>query len=430
MTEMFYDESSGILRDMRKSLLIRTKDNAYNQEVVQELFRGVHTLKADSAMMLYENMAELSKALEGLLFCFRGEGKEVKDAKRFAQVVSRYLDFFEDETDKLARGKMPDGNAQELEQEIRKFTTEITGQMQAGEKEAYQKEMAKPRRQIFYIAATGESGDAQSGEPFDKESFDAKAEEQAYTKRKKQYMISDEGRNRILQASRELQLISDKMEYSLLSDFSESQPMMEKYIRKLRRVQRELDKVKREFVNTSFIPVAKKMEIVVDEMSEALHKPVKLSVKGADTLVDEEKREKISSALIHVIRNAVDHGIEDSDTRERYGKSPMGLIKLRFTTEDGILKISVKDDGAGIDADRILESARQNGLLEKPKEEYTEKEVYSLMLVNGVTTRQKANEYSGRGVGMDVINHNVTELGGRLKISSKKGIGTTITMKF
>ena len=182
--------------------------------------------------------------------------------------------------------------------------------------------------------------------------------------------------------------------------------------------------------STDFVPVAKKMEIVVDEMSEQLHKPVKLLVKGQEIPVGSELREKISSALIHIIRNAIDHGIEDSETRERLGKSPMGLVKLRFSTEDGRIKVSVKDDGCGIDTEKILKAAQEKNLLTKPADEYSEREIYGLMLLSGITTTAVANEYSGRGVGMDVISHNVSEMGGKLKISSKKGLGTTITMKF
>lgn len=107
MTEMFYDECSGILRDIRKGLQMGHEDGWDNQEAVQEIFRGVHTLKADSAMMLYEALAELSSVLESLLYCFRGEGKRVTDAERFERVINAYLEFFEQETDKLANGGIP-----------------------------------------------------------------------------------------------------------------------------------------------------------------------------------------------------------------------------------------------------------------------------------------------------------------------------------
>ena len=442
MTEMFYDESSGILRDMRKGMLMGRETRWEDQEAVQEIFRGVHTLKADSAMMLYENMAELSNVLESLLYCFRGEGKKVTDTERFERVVNAYLDFFEQETDKLAKEKIPDGQVPELEAEIKQFTAEITSIMPEEEVVEYQKEISKPSRQVFYIASASdeempeiESESVTEVESDAKEEVTASVEkpvveeEKSGTKgSKKKYMISEADRERICQSSRDLLRVIDNLEYSFGN--GELGSVSFEQLERLKEIQNDLAEVKKSLVNTDFVPVAKKMAIVVDEMSEQLGKPVKLLVKGEDTLVDSERREAISGALIHLIRNAVDHGIEDMDTRERFGKSPMGLIKLRFSTEDGHLKVSVKDDGAGIDTDKILDAAKQNNLLTKELEEYTEREIFNLMLVSGLTTRKKANEYSGRGVGMDVINHNVKAFGGKLKISSKKGLGTTITMKF
>lgn len=437
MTEMFYDESSGILCDMRKSLM-KKPEEGYGQEVVEDLFRGVHTLKADSAMMLYEQMAALSSTLESLLYCFRGGGKRIEDTKRFSDIIGEYLDFFESETDKLPQGKIPDGDAQELEQKIKEYTTEMTDQMPEDEKAEYHQKISKSRRQVFYIASATDSNDSSKSKESDKEkgaADDSGSQKESSAaldfkkkRKKKKFIISSDARDKICQASRDLLRLTDTLEYSHTEDGRIV--VSERQLRKLRRIQGELEEAKKELVNTDFVPVARKMEIVVDEMSDELGKPAKLLVKGEETLVDSEKREKISGALIHIIRNAVDHGIEDMETRERLGKSPMGLIKLKFGTENGNLEVSVKDDGAGIDTKEILKAAQKNGGLEKPAEEYTEKEIYKLMLRSGVTTTKKANAYSGRGVGMDVINHNVEELGGKLKISSKKGIGTTITMKF
>jgi len=440
MTEMFYDESSGILCDMRKCLMAKP-EGGYGQDVVEELFRGVHTLKADSAMMLYEQLAALSSTLESLLYCFRGGEKRIEDTKRFSDIISEYLDFFEMETDKLSQGKTPDGDAHELEQKIKEYTTEMTDRMQDDEKAEYHQKISKPRRQVFYIAGAADDKEVSSGskenaeekkgskeELLDSQQGTSSSAEFKKKRKRKKYIISADARDKICQASRDLLRLTDALEYSHTEDGQIV--ISEKRLKKLRKIQGDLEEAKQELVNTDFVPVARKMEIVVDEMSDELGKPVKLLIKGEETLVDSEKREKISGALIHLIRNAVDHGIEDMETRERLGKSPMGLIKLRFGTENGNLEVSVKDDGAGIDTKAVLKAAQKNGGLEKPAEEYTEKEIYKLMLRSGVTTTEKANAYSGRGVGMDVINHNVEELGGKLKISSKKGIGTTFTMKF
>ncbi len=440
MTEMFYDECSGILREIRKGLQMGHEDGWNNQEAVQEIFRGVHTLKADSAMMLYEALAELSSVLESLLYCFRGEGKKVTDVERFEKIINAYLDFFEQETDKLANGSMPNDPVNELEAEIKDFVAAVTEKMAEDEKEEYHKAISKPRRQVFYIASASdeempalkqESQKSNSTDTMQAAEVVAKklAEENpADTKNRKKYMLSSENRELICRSARDLTRLIDNIEYSFGNDDKGS--ISKEQFERLKRMMADLAEVKKELVNTDFVPVARKMEIVVDEMSEKLQKPVKLVVKGENTLVDSEKREAISGALIHIIRNAVDHGIEDMEERERMGKSPMGLIKLRFSTENGHLKIAVKDDGAGIDTKKVLESAEKKKLLKKAPELYSEKEIYNLLLISGMTTRDEANEYSGRGVGMDVINHNVKTLGGKLKISSKKGLGTTVTMKF
>ncbi len=468
MTEMFCDESSEILRGMRKSLLGVKGSDSYDQEIIQEIFRGVHTLKADSTMMLYENMSELSSVMESLLYCFRGGDKKVTQVERFNKLITGYLDFFEQETDKLAEDKKPDGAAEELEKEIKLFTSEITAGMSEKEAEEYKKNISKPKRQIYYIASATDEEAAESKEKkkkkdkapetekaavqdiksqgqeisedkelasLEKEKMEPKKSEtkkkdsdENIKSKKKKYMLSDAERQIIGQSVRNLLRVIDNLEYELGS--GESGTFTRKQLERLQEIYKDMEMVKKELVTTDFVPVAKKMEIVVDEMSEKLHKPVKLSVKGQEIPIGSELREKISSALIHIIRNAIDHGIEDSETRERLGKSPMGLIKLRFSTENGRIRISVKDDGCGIDTEKILKAAQEKNLLTKPAEKYSEREIYGLMLVSGLTTTEVANEYSGRGVGMDVISHNVSDMGGKLKISSKKGLGTTITMKF
>ena len=198
----------------------------------------------------------------------------------------------------------------------------------------------------------------------------------------------------------------------------------------LKNIKHELSVAADLLTKSDFVAVAKKMELVTEEMSKSLGKPVKLITRGENSLVEKSKREKISSALVHIIRNAVDHGIEDMDVRDRMGKAPVGIVRLSFKNKDGGLVISVEDDGAGIDKEAVLKSAKENNLLKKPAEEYTEDEIINLLFASGVSTTEKANDYSGRGVGMDVIRHNVVSLGGSLNITSNYGFGTKVVMKF
>ena len=451
MTEMFYDESNGILRSMRKCVMLHQANPVYDQDAIMELFRGVHTLKADSAMMLYENMASVSKTLESLLYCFRGEGKTVENGERFTKVITSYIDYFEIEVKKLSQDAYPDGDVQSLEEDIREYTNEMTSKMESEEASDYYRQVQKKNRQVYYIASAVEddtkeselsSASEQEGtaepvqaiendQPLRREdtiSIKVENTSEDTQQAKQKYVITCEEREHIRQSYLELQRMVDCFEVALGQN--KEGLLTREDLNRLEDILQKLEEVKKKLSSANFVPVAKKMEIVVDEMSASLDKPVHLSIKGEKTLVDPEKREKISSALIHIIRNAVDHGIEDMETRERLGKSPMGLIKLRFSVENGVLKITVKDDGGGIDTQKVLEAADKQHLLTKPKEEYKEKEIWDLVLYSGLTTSEKVGEYSGSGVGMDVINQNVKELGGKLKISSKFGLGTTVTMKF
>ena len=189
---------------------------------------------------------------------------------------------------------------------------------------------------------------------------------------------------------------------------------------------KELSCVTDKLTKGDFSVVAKKMELLVDEMAETLHKNIRLSVKGEECMIDKTKRDKISSALIHLIRNAADHGIEDLETREKFGKSPMGLIKLEFSQTGDDIKITVEDDGAGISSEKVLSAARKAGVIKDEKKEYSRQDIMNLLLINGVSTTNVPNDYSGRGVGMDVMNHNIKELGGTLNITSEEGFGTKI----
>ena len=428
--DLFFDECNDILQDMRKCMVTARKEKEYNQDVVQSLFRGVHTLKADSTMMLYDPMAELSRNLEGLLYCFKGEEKQIQDTERFTTIINGYLDYFEEQTDNLADGGSPASYEEDLMQQIEEYTEELKAGMNADDRESYQQKVSKKKRQLFYIPgmAAGQttSQEAETQQEKKTEAVEEKPEETEEQAVKK-YIIDEGEKVKIFNGVRHLQRLLSNIEYT--QDDDGVCRVTAKQLGKMKEVCEELADVKHHLDKTDFVPVAKKLEIVVDEIADKLHKNVKFTIKGEETPVDYEIREKLSAALIHVVRNAVDHGIEDMDGREWAGKPPMGLIVLTFHTMDGYLEISVKDDGRGMNQKAILEKAKKEGLLRKPEEEYTKSEIIDLVLKSGFTTKEIPEEYSGRGVGMDVIAHNVEELGGTLQIDTEEGIGTTITIR-
>lgn len=199
--------------------------------------------------------------------------------------------------------------------------------------------------------------------------------------------------------------------------------------RQLQKVTNELQDAVMSIRMVSLSATFQKMYRIVRDMSKKLDKEVKLEIIGEDTEVDKNIIEHLSDPLIHMIRNAVDHGIESAKERMNKGKPSTGKITLEARNEGGDVWIIVRDDGKGLDKKSILQKARQRGLLKKPDNELTDKEVYSCIFLPGFSTNEEVTEFSGRGVGMDVVNKNIGEVGGAIQVDSSPGIGTTISIK-
>lgn len=171
--------------------------------------------------------------------------------------------------------------------------------------------------------------------------------------------------------------------------------------------------------------VFSRFQRVVYDISKELNKDIKLVINGAETEVDKSVVEKISDPLTHMVRNAIDHGIETAAARLARGKPEQGTVKLNAYHSSGSIVIEVSDDGNGLDKDRILSTAMARGLI-TPGTELTEQEIYALIFEPGFSTATQISNLSGRGVGMDVVKRNINDLRGAIKINSETGMGTTI----
>lgn len=172
-----------------------------------------------------------------------------------------------------------------------------------------------------------------------------------------------------------------------------------------------------------------KMNRIMRDMCKKLGKEVNLVVIGEETEVDKNIIEHISDPLMHIIRNSVDHGIEENDVREKNGKERAGTVTLEARNSGSDVLVIIQDDGKGLQKEKILEKARENGLLDRNENEMTDKEIFNLILLPGFSTKEKITEFSGRGVGMDVVLKNLESVGGSVSVDSILGKGTTITLK-
>ena len=207
---------------------------------------------------------------------------------------------------------------------------------------------------------------------------------------------------------------------------------LENFTKESRQLRKIIGEVQYTVMSMRMVPLSPtffKMHRIVRDMCRSLGKDVVLEVIGDDTEVDKNIIEHIADPLMHIIRNSVDHGIEMPDQRLEKGKSEQGTVTLEAKNSGGDVLIIVRDDGAGFKRDKILEKAQRNGMLIKSPEDYTDKEVYQFIFSPGFSTNESVTTYSGRGVGMDVVNTNLEHVGGTVIADSVEGEGSSITLK-
>lgn len=174
-----------------------------------------------------------------------------------------------------------------------------------------------------------------------------------------------------------------------------------------------------------------KMNRTVFDVSRKLGKDIEFEMIGDTTEVDKNIIETISDPLMHLVRNAVDHGIETKEERLASGKTEKARVTLEAKNEGGKVWISVSDNGKGLNRKKLYKKAWENGILpdNRVESDYTDKEIFQFITYPGFSTKEQVTEYSGRGVGMDVVVKNIQKIGGVLDIESVEGQGSTMTMK-
>lgn len=203
-----------------------------------------------------------------------------------------------------------------------------------------------------------------------------------------------------------------------------------KSARQLRKLTDELQDIAMSMRMVPISGVFNKMNRIVRDMGQSLNKDVRLTIIGENTELDKTIVDSINDPLIHIVRNSMDHGIEARvEDRIAAGKDPQGEVILEAKHTGSDIIITISDDGAGVDTEKVMEKAKRNGILTKPESEYTKKEALSLLLAAGFSTNEAVTEYSGRGVGMDVVKQNIEKVGGIVSIDSELGEGTCITLK-
>lgn len=191
--------------------------------------------------------------------------------------------------------------------------------------------------------------------------------------------------------------------------------------------------VQQQVMKTRMQPIANiwnKFPRTVRDLAVSCSKEVQLEMEGQDTELDRNIIEAIKDPLTHLVRNAIDHGIELPEARRQAGKDPAGKLRLRAFQESGKVNVEISDDGAGLNVDRLRKKALERGLLEPQQAaSMTDNDIFKLIFLPGFSTAEKVSNVSGRGVGMDVVKTNVERINGTIELQSTQGKGTTVCVK-
>lgn len=200
--------------------------------------------------------------------------------------------------------------------------------------------------------------------------------------------------------------------------------LVQKTIDQLAKITKDIQDISMSLRMVPLRQTFQKMQRIVRDTSKALNKDVKLDLSGEDTELDKTVLEQVGDPLVHLVRNAVDHGLETPAERIERGKPAQGVVQLKAFHRGGHIAIEVSDDGWGLDAKKLTKIAIDKGIL-RPGTVLADEDAYKLIFASGFSTKEKITDISGRGVGMDVVRSNIEALQGDIQIETELGVGTT-----
>lgn len=423
MLDIYLYESFQLLEQMEGIVLSESNNSFFDEESIGELFRIMHTIKGSSGIMMYDNIAIAAHKLEDIFYYLRETYSEGIPAGELSKYIFLTADFITGELNKIKEGNNPDGIPDDILSQIDCFLKEWKEQMtEKGMELPPENTYIAPNQ--YYIAPAAENKDmapividlGKEPDPGD-------------------FVISNEkikGENIVGISAGKLNKLTNLVEKLVKAEKKPSDECEWGSIKKkLLLITGEIEETVADMRRTPLSGTFRKMYRIVYDASRKLNKEIIFETNGEELEVDREIIEHIADPLMHMVRNAADHGLEGVEERIRAGKEKKGKIVLEAYTNDDILYISVKDDGRGIDKEEIFRQAKQKGIIGRNEniKGYTEKEIYLLITYPGFTTKKIVTEYSGRGVGMDVAMNKLKEIGGRLDITSSLGKGTEMKME-
>lgn len=398
LLQSFRDETEECLVQMEQSLLA-LETHPEDREPISSLFRAAHTIKGNTSLLEFNALARFLHNVEDLLDLCRSSTAAL--SQEVTNILLQAVDALRQMAKRAVEGKeslLPEHEALSVR------LADVTAELKTAEAPSAQK-------------GSSSLPDSSTGPTVSKAAV--------------QNLRVDVGKlDRMLDLTVEFAIAQGRQRRMLEDKFgrvASGREVLESH-HGLEALFLELQEL---VMKIRMVPVGPTFHRFARSVRDAARKSGKLArmlVVGEDVEVDTTILEHIHDPLMHMIRNSVDHGLETPEVRRTLGKDPSGKIVLQAFHDSGNIVVQISDDGAGLDHERILSHARAQGIIPDGAR-LTEAEIHNLIFQPGFSTADKVSELSGRGVGLDVVRRNVNALSGAIQVASRKGQGTTFTIR-
>ncbi len=445
----FLVEAKETIENLEEGFIELEKDKS-NLEVIRSIFRSMHSLKGAAGFFGFKSLESIAHFSEDILSKLR-DGL-LEPTEEIIDILLKAVDWIKYIINHIEQNKTEpiDDNLLEFLVEISNFNEKLKKQIGGKGKEEPKEEAKKEKVEEAKEEAKEEK--KEEAKPEEKEKKEVKEEKQVPSKEVKP-AVKDapkkEKKEAIATPHIELTETHIKVDVKLLDQLMNlagelvlarnrvvqlAQKIMDEDLtRSVQALSMITTEMQEAIMKTRMQPIGtvfNKFPRIVRDLSKALGKKVNLQLEGTETELDRSIIEAIKDPLTHLVRNAIDHGIEPPDVRVQVGKPPEGNLILRAYQEGGQVVIEIEDDGKGIDIEKIRKKAIEKGFMTvEEAEKASEKELLSLIFKPGFSTAEKVTQVSGRGVGMDVVKTNIEKLGGSIEIDTVYEKGTTVRIK-
>ncbi|MBL0938561.1 MAG: chemotaxis protein CheA [Gemmatimonadaceae bacterium] len=403
-----------------EAALLQLEENPSDEEAVNTVFRAFHTVKGTSAFLGLTRIAAFAHEAESLLS--RVRDKEITYTRGCADLSLRSVDMLKDllqvvETALAGDGRLP------IPAGYQELLDALAGYDPARDANGVTLSVAADAEDIFPAPSDAGTARAEAGAPANGGA--RKANEPVNVDAT--IRVRTDRLDRLIDMVGELVIAQSMIAGDDTIDTA-TQYELQRKVTHAGKIVRELQDLSMSMRMVPLRATFQKLTRVVRDTASKAGKTVQFTTDGDDVEIDRNMVDRLSDPLVHMVRNAVDHGVEPPSERTANGKNSLGQVRLRAYHASGNVVVELIDDGRGLHRDKIVKKAIEKGLIENDKG-MTDSDVFNLIFAPGFSTAEKITDISGRGVGMDVVRRNLEEIRGRIEITSAPGKGTTFAIR-